>query len=44
MSKQLPYNQEEITLNLNGFPANEFPNVPQIDDHAEISNRNKTID
>ncbi|PFE29540.1 DNA polymerase III subunit beta [Bacillus anthracis] len=26
----------EITLNLNGFPANEFPNVPQIDDHAEI--------
>ncbi|HDX9628700.1 TPA: DNA polymerase III subunit beta [Bacillus cereus] len=27
---------EEITLNLNGFPANEFPNVPLIDDHAEI--------
>ncbi|MGD6888114.1 DNA polymerase III subunit beta [Bacillus mobilis] len=27
---------EEITLNLNGLPANEFPNVPLIDDHAEI--------
>ncbi len=27
---------EEITLNVNSFPVNEFPNVPQIDDHAEI--------
>ncbi|MCU4966349.1 DNA polymerase III subunit beta [Bacillus toyonensis] len=27
---------EEITLNLNGLPANEFPNVPLIEDHAEI--------
>ncbi|PHG66842.1 DNA polymerase III subunit beta [Bacillus toyonensis] len=27
---------EEITLNLNGLPANEFPNVPFIEDHAEI--------
>ncbi|TKI80084.1 DNA polymerase III subunit beta, partial [Bacillus wiedmannii] len=27
---------EEITLNLNGLPANEFPNVPLIDDHANI--------
>ncbi|KAA6448463.1 DNA polymerase III subunit beta [Bacillus cereus] len=27
---------EEITLNLNGLPANEVPNVPLIDDHAEI--------
>ncbi|MBE7103592.1 DNA polymerase III subunit beta [Bacillus cereus] len=27
---------EEITLNLNGFPANEFPNVPLIDNHTEI--------
>lgn len=27
---------EEITLNLNAFPANEFPNVPLIEDHAEI--------
>ncbi|HDR7795564.1 TPA: DNA polymerase III subunit beta [Bacillus luti] len=27
---------EEITLNLNGFPANEFPNVPLINNHAEI--------
>lgn len=27
---------EEITLNLNGLPANEFPNVPLIGDHAEI--------
>ncbi|KMN44303.1 MULTISPECIES: DNA polymerase III subunit beta [Bacillus] len=27
---------DEITLNLNGFLANEFPNVPYIDEHAEI--------
>ncbi|MGQ4669420.1 DNA polymerase III subunit beta [Bacillus toyonensis] len=27
---------EEITLNLNGLPANEFPNVPLIEDRAEI--------
>lgn len=27
---------EEITLNLNGLPAYEFPNVPLIDDHAKI--------
>ncbi|HDR6256801.1 TPA: DNA polymerase III subunit beta [Bacillus cereus] len=27
---------EEITLSLNGFPADEFPNVPLIDNHAEI--------
>ncbi|MED0960581.1 DNA polymerase III subunit beta [Bacillus paramycoides] len=27
---------DEITLNLNGFLANEFPNVPYIDKHAEI--------
>ncbi|QCC40784.1 DNA polymerase III subunit beta [Bacillus sp. DU-106] len=27
---------EEITLSLNGFPADEFPNVPPIDNHAEI--------
>ncbi|MGE7855171.1 DNA polymerase III subunit beta [Bacillus sp. AFS033286] len=26
----------EITLNLNGFPADEFPNVPLIDNHTEI--------
>ena len=34
---------EEITLNLNGFPANEFPNVPQIDDHAEIQIETKQL-
>ncbi|ALQ68287.1 DNA polymerase III subunit beta [Bacillus cereus] len=34
---------EEITLNLNGFPANEFPNVPQIDDHAEIKIETKQL-
>ncbi|KXY71276.1 DNA polymerase III subunit beta [Bacillus sp. FSL W7-1294] len=33
----------EITLNLNGFPANEFPNVPQIDDHAEIQLETKQL-
>ena len=33
----------EITLNLNGFPANEFPNVPQIDDHAEIQIETKQL-
>ncbi|CAM4256748.1 DNA polymerase III subunit beta [Bacillus paramycoides] len=27
---------DEITLNLNGFLANEFPNVPYIDEQAEI--------
>ncbi|EPC8409366.1 DNA polymerase III subunit beta [Bacillus thuringiensis] len=27
---------EEITLSSNGFPADEFPNVPLIDNHAEI--------
>ncbi|MGE7886864.1 DNA polymerase III subunit beta [Bacillus cereus] len=27
---------DEITLSLNGFAANEFPNVPLIDNHAEI--------
>ncbi|MGH1283869.1 DNA polymerase III subunit beta [Bacillus toyonensis] len=27
---------EEITLNLNGLPANEFPSVPLIEEHAEI--------
>lgn len=27
---------EEITLNLNGFPADEYPNVPSIDNHVEI--------
>ncbi|GAB6436149.1 MULTISPECIES: DNA polymerase III subunit beta [Bacillus] len=34
---------EEITLNLNGFLANEFPNVPQIDDHAEIQIETKQL-
>ncbi|AFQ12163.1 TPA: DNA polymerase III subunit beta [Bacillus pacificus] len=34
---------EEITLNLNGFPASEFPNVPQIDDHAEIQIETKQL-
>ncbi|PKJ54043.1 DNA polymerase III subunit beta [Bacillus sp. SN10] len=34
---------EEITLNLNGFPANEFPNTPQIDDHAEIQIETKQL-
>ncbi|OOZ84597.1 DNA polymerase III subunit beta [Bacillus cereus] len=33
----------EITLNLNGFPANKFPNVPQIDDHAEIQIETKQL-
>ncbi|MGE6540725.1 DNA polymerase III subunit beta [Bacillus luti] len=27
---------EEITLNLNGFLADEYPNVPSIDNHVEI--------
>ncbi|MEH7062428.1 DNA polymerase III subunit beta, partial [Bacillus wiedmannii] len=27
---------EEITLNLNGLPTYEFPNVPLIDDHAKV--------
>ncbi|GAB6431073.1 DNA polymerase III subunit beta [Bacillus luti] len=27
---------EEITLNLNGFSADEYPNVPSIDNHVEI--------
>ncbi|OTX91287.1 DNA polymerase III subunit beta [Bacillus tropicus] len=34
---------EEITLNLNGFPADEFPNIPQIDDHAEIQIETKQL-
>lgn len=34
---------EEITLNLNGFQANEFPNVPQMDDHAEIQIETKQL-
>lgn len=34
---------EEITLNLNGFPANEFPNVPLIDNHAEIQIETKQL-
>ncbi|MEI3893241.1 MULTISPECIES: DNA polymerase III subunit beta [Bacillus] len=34
---------EEITLNLNGFSANEFPNVPLIDDHAEIQIETKQL-
>ncbi|TPV42226.1 DNA polymerase III subunit beta [Bacillus dicomae] len=34
---------EEITLNLNGFPAHEFPNVPQMDDHAEIQIETKQL-
>ncbi|HGP3675890.1 TPA: DNA polymerase III subunit beta [Bacillus pacificus] len=34
---------EEITLNLNSFPVNEFPNVPQIDDHAEIQIETKQL-
>ncbi|MDA2137956.1 DNA polymerase III subunit beta [Bacillus cereus group sp. Bc256] len=34
---------EEITLNLNGFPASEFPNVPQIEDHAEIQIETKQL-
>ncbi|WP_368905598.1 DNA polymerase III subunit beta [Bacillus wiedmannii] len=34
---------EEITLNLNGFPANEFPNVPLIDNHAEIQMETKQL-
>lgn len=33
----------EITLNLNGFPVNEFPNVPQIDDHTEIQIETKQL-
>ncbi|OQR56701.1 DNA polymerase III subunit beta [Bacillus sp. CDB3] len=37
MNEQLiTIQSDEITLNLNGFSANEFPNVPFIDDHAEI--------
>ncbi|MDD1371186.1 hypothetical protein PTB13_26870, partial [Bacillus sp. MHSD17] len=27
---------EEITLNLNGLPTYEFPNVPLINDHAKV--------
>ncbi|QIW20770.1 DNA polymerase III subunit beta [Bacillus thuringiensis] len=34
---------EEITLNLNGFPANAFPNVPLIDNHAEIQIETKQL-
>ncbi|MGE7632641.1 DNA polymerase III subunit beta [Bacillus paramycoides] len=37
MSEQIiTIQSDEITLNLNGFLANEFPNVPYIDEHAEI--------
>ncbi|PGZ10344.1 DNA polymerase III subunit beta, partial [Bacillus cereus] len=37
MNEQLiTIQSDEITLNLNGFSANEFPNVPFIDEHAEI--------
>ncbi|NWK69664.1 DNA polymerase III subunit beta [Bacillus paramycoides] len=32
----LTIQSDEITLNLNGFLANEFPNVPYIDEHAKI--------
>ncbi|MDM5433547.1 DNA polymerase III subunit beta [Bacillus hominis] len=32
----LTIQSKEITLNLNGFPANEFPNVPLLDDRVEI--------
>ncbi|OHX31453.1 DNA polymerase III subunit beta [Bacillus mycoides] len=37
MNEQLiTIQSDEITLNLNGFSANEFPNVPLIDNHTEI--------
>ena len=37
MNEQLiTIQSDEITLHLNGFSANEFPNVPFIDEHAEI--------
>ncbi|MCQ6567414.1 DNA polymerase III subunit beta [Bacillus mycoides] len=37
MNEQLiTIQSDEITLNLNGFSANDFPNVPFIDEHAEI--------
>ncbi|PGM90653.1 DNA polymerase III subunit beta [Bacillus cereus] len=37
MNEQLiTIQSDEITLNLNGFSANDFPNVPFIDDHEEI--------
>jgi DNA polymerase-3 subunit beta len=37
MNEQLiTIQSDEITLNLNGFSANEFPNVPFIDEHSEI--------
>ncbi|HHT7238871.1 DNA polymerase III subunit beta [Bacillus sp. JJ927] len=37
MNEQLiTIQSDEITLNLNGFSANEFPHVPFIDEHAEI--------
>ncbi|EOO74341.1 MULTISPECIES: DNA polymerase III subunit beta [Bacillus cereus group] len=37
MNEQLiTIQSDEITLNLNGFSANEFPNVPFLDSHTEI--------
>ncbi|MFD6510440.1 DNA polymerase III subunit beta [Bacillus sp. NPDC060175] len=37
MNEQLiTIQSDEITLNLNGFSSNEFPNVPFIDEHSEI--------
>ena len=37
MNEQLiTIQSDEITLNLNGFSANEFPNVPFLDAHTEI--------
>ncbi|QWH17867.1 DNA polymerase III subunit beta [Bacillus mycoides] len=37
MNEQLiTIQSDEITLNLNGFSANDFPNVPFIDEHTEI--------
>ncbi|PQZ57604.1 DNA polymerase III subunit beta [Bacillus sp. MYb209] len=37
MNEQLiTIQSDEITLNLNGFSANEFPNVPFLDEHTEI--------
>ncbi|MES5893981.1 MULTISPECIES: DNA polymerase III subunit beta [Bacillus cereus group] len=37
MNEQLiTIQSDEITLNLNGFSANDFPNVPFIDEHGEI--------
>ncbi|MGG0281527.1 DNA polymerase III subunit beta [Bacillus sp. BD59S] len=41
--KIITIQSEEITLNLNSFPVNEFPSVPQIDDHAEIQIETKQL-